>query len=315
MAIWNHRRLRFHEATDQDRSRPDHRSGRRAGHPGRGPGRRPDGHLGQYQRYVDTNPLGATCTDRPLVQLDVFGGDDVEGFIAKSRGRAKQLKDNQKTLLFIETGAKLALPTAADQTITETDGIAPDATSPKTGDWVKVRKGALQVVTKVGLDGFVKASRTYDNGRVFSRILDADSNAIALDAYTALPANDQAKYTQREVMVSSGDPVWVQRSMIDASALITGRSMDAWSQFPLQASDTTGPETAYPRVVGIKTLEKSATDADGTRWWQVTVGTADGNPLASWAREKEQATVTLRTPWNRPGFELVPVDNTVPATF
>ncbi|KIQ96079.1 hypothetical protein [Lysobacter sp. A03] len=271
------------------------------------------GHLGQYQRHVDTNPLGSSCSERPLVQLDVFSGDDVEGFIAKSRERAKLLDEKHKTLLLIEAGATLASPAKADQQIVANDGITLDTTSPKTGAWAKVRKGPMEVVGKDSLSGYDKATRTYGNGSVLSRILDADGNAIALDAYNAL--TDKSAYTRREVMVPTGDPVWVQRSMLDDRPLITGRTMDAWSRFPLQAGDTTGPRAAWPRVVPLKNLEMTAVEADGTRWWQVDVGTAEGSGRSGWAREKDQTKVTLCTPWDWPGFELVKADDTPPATF
>ncbi|WP_222564236.1 calcium-binding protein [Novilysobacter antarcticus] len=271
------------------------------------------GLLGQYQRHVDTNPLGSSCSKRPLVQLDVFSGDDVEGFIAKSRERAKLLDEKHKTLLLIEAGATLASPAKADQQIVANDGITLDTTSPKTGAWAKVRKGPMEVVGKDSLSGYDKATRTYGNGSVLSRILDADGNAIALDAYNAL--TDKSAYTRREVMVPTGDPVWVQRSMLDDRPLITGRTMDAWSRFPLQAGDTTGPRAAWPRVVPLKNLEMTAVEADGTRWWQVDVGTAEGSGRSGWAREKDQTKVTLCTPWDWPGFELVKADDTPPATF
>ncbi len=271
------------------------------------------GHLGQYQRYSDTNPLGSSCSERPLVQLDVFAGDDVEDFIAKSRERAKLLDEKQKTLLLIEAGATLALPAKADQQIVASDGITLDPRSPKTGDWAKVRKGTMEVVGRDSLSGYDKATRSYGNGSVLSRILDADGNAIALDAYNAL--TDKSAYTEREVMVPSGDPVWVMRSMLDDRPLTTDRTMDAWSRFPLQASNTTGPQAAWPRVVAIKTVDNTAVEEDGTRWWQVDVGTDDGRGRSGWAREKDQARVKLCTPWDWPGFELVKADDTPPATF
>lgn len=273
------------------------------------------GHLGQYQRYVDTNPLGSSCSERPLVQLDVFTCDDVEAFIAKSRERAGELDEKHKTLLLIETGAKLALPTKADQRITESDGVVLDATSPKTGQWVKVRKGPLQVVGKAGLTGYTTATRTYSNGNVLSRVVNANGNAIEVDAYNALSAAGKAAYTQREVVVPSGDAVWVKRGMLGEGPLMTGRSLEAWSGFPLTAGDATGPQAAVPRVVAVKSLEEIATEADGTCWWRLVVGTSDGSGRAGWAREKGQAKVRLCTPWDWPGFELVTADDTTPATL
>ncbi|QOW21540.1 glycoside hydrolase family 19 protein [Novilysobacter avium] len=273
------------------------------------------GHLGQYQRYVDTNPLGSSCSERPLVQLDVFTCDDVEAFIAKSRERAGELDEKHKTLLLIEAGAKLALPTKADQRITESDGVVLDATSPKTGQWAKVRKGPLQVVGKTGLTRYTTATRTYSNGNVLSRVVDAGGNAIEVDAYNALSAADKAAYTRREVMVPSGDAVWVERGMLGEGPLMTGRSLEAWSRFPLTAGDATGPQAAAPRVVALKSLEEIATEADGTRWWRVVVCASDGSGRAGWASEKGQAKVRLCTPWDWPGFELVTADDMIPATL
>nr|WP_228482200.1 peptidoglycan DD-metalloendopeptidase family protein [Lysobacter sp. H21R4] len=273
------------------------------------------GHLGQYQRYIDTNPLGSSCSERPLVQLDVFTCDDVEAFIAKSRERAGELDEKHKTLLLVEAGAKLALPTKADQRIAESDGVVLDATSPKTGQWAKVRKGSVQVVGKTGLTGYTTANRTYSNGNVLSRMVDARGNAIEVDAYSALPVAGKAAYTQREVLVPSGGAVWVERGMLGEGPLMTGRSLEAWSAFPLSTSDTKGPEAAVPRVFAVKSLQEIATDADGTRWWRVVVGTVDGKGRSGWAREKGQAQVRLCTPWDWPGFELVTADDTTPAAL
>ena len=65
------------------------------------------GHLGQYQRYIDMDPMGSSCHERPLMQVDVFTPDDIESFIEQSRERAAQLSGRHKTLLLIERGAKL----------------------------------------------------------------------------------------------------------------------------------------------------------------------------------------------------------------
>ncbi|NZA27681.1 hypothetical protein H0E84_14970 [Luteimonas sp. SJ-92] len=77
------------------------------------------GHLGQYQRYIDMNPLGSSCNERPLIQVDVFTTEDIKSFIEQSRQRAAQLTDRHKTLLLIEEGARLV------QTM---DTAIPDAT-------------------------------------------------------------------------------------------------------------------------------------------------------------------------------------------
>lgn len=65
------------------------------------------GHLGQYQRYIDMNPLCSSSDERELMQIDVFTTDDIEAFIEQSRARATQLADRHKTLLLVDQGARL----------------------------------------------------------------------------------------------------------------------------------------------------------------------------------------------------------------
>lgn len=65
------------------------------------------GHLGQYQRYIDMNPLCSSSDERELMQIDVFTTDDIEAFIEQSRERATQLSDRHKTLLLVDQGARL----------------------------------------------------------------------------------------------------------------------------------------------------------------------------------------------------------------
>lgn len=96
------------------------------------------GYLGQYQRYSDMNPLGSSCTARPLAQLDVFASDDFAAFIAASRQRALLLPESSKTLLLIEAGARLVMPashatsaTAEQLAGARTAGDGPVATHPR----------------------------------------------------------------------------------------------------------------------------------------------------------------------------------------
>ena len=68
------------------------------------------GHLGQYQRYIDTNPLGSACHQRPLAQIDVFTTENINEFISRSITRAAQLEESSKTMLLVEVGARLVVP-------------------------------------------------------------------------------------------------------------------------------------------------------------------------------------------------------------
>lgn len=232
------------------------------------------GYMGQYQRYIDTNPMANAATGRPLLQVEIFSGDDVPGFIAKSKARAAQLDAKQKTLLKVDVGATLALPATADQSVAAGEDVKITSDSPKTGDWVKVQK------------------------------------------LVSTPAPTK-KEPKKVSIAPSGTAFWVERTMLgqNGQRSSTATTMSAWSQFPLQASNTSGPKAAYLRVAPTKLLKKSATEADGTRWWEVDVGTEDGSSKTGWAREKGQASVALCSPWDWPGFEVLEIDATTPVGF
>ncbi|MGS0573858.1 glycoside hydrolase family 19 protein [Xanthomonas oryzae] len=275
------------------------------------------GYLGHYQRFADLTPLAAAGPAqngvRPLVQLDVFTAEDLKTFIAKSRERAKLLDAKQKTLIKIDVGAKLVLPSEPDQQIgaEEAAAVVPGG---KDGAWVQVRKGTLQIMDKDSLSGFNSTTHAYGGGQILHRVLGAsDSDSITEAAYNALKTKEEKdKYPRRQVLVPSGAPVWVQKALMGADASVAGRSLKAWSTFPLQASQANGPEAGFIRVAAIKTLKKVATEADGTRWWEVDVGKIDGNSAVGWAREKDHAKVTLCSPWEWPGFEFIEADGTMP---
>lgn len=80
-------------------------------------------------------------------------------------------------------------------------------------------------------------------------------------------------------------------------------------------NSASGPEVAHPRVVPIRALGEAVTEEDGTRWWNVEAGDSNGDSVQGWVREKDHAGVTLCTPWDWPGFEIVQVDNTRPDQF
>ncbi|SMQ95264.1 calcium-binding protein [Xanthomonas fragariae] len=275
------------------------------------------GYLGHYQRFADLKPLAATGPAqngvRPLVQLDVFTAEDLKTFIAKSRERAKLLDAKQKTLLKIDVGAKLVLPSEPDQQIGAEEAAAVVAGG-KDGAWVQVRKGTLQIMDKGSLSGFNSTTHTYGGGQILHRVLGAsDSDSITEAAYNALKTKEEKdKYPRRQVLVPSGAPVWVQKALMGADTSVAGRSLKAWSTFPLQASQANGPEAGFIRVAAIKTLKKVATEPDGTRWWEVDVGKIDGSSGVGWAREKDHAKVTLCSPWDWPGFEYIEADGTTP---
>ncbi|WP_242628801.1 hypothetical protein [Xanthomonas oryzae] len=152
------------------------------------------GYLGHYQRFADLTPLAAAGPAqngvRPLVQLDVFTAEDLKTFIAKSRERAKLLDAKQKTLIKIDVGAKLVLPSEPDQQIgaEEAAAVVPGG---KDGAWVQVRKGTLQIMDKDSLSGFNSTTHAYGGGQILHRVLGAsDSDSITEAAYNALKTKE-----------------------------------------------------------------------------------------------------------------------------
>lgn len=270
------------------------------------------GYLGQYERYIDTNPM-VSARPRSLTQLDVFTPDDIKGFIAKSRERAKQLDAKQKVLLKVDKGAKLALPTKADQQIAAQDAVVAVGTSKASSGWIQVRRGALEIAERSALGTFDSATNSYPGGKIPYRFVGAqDSDAITQAAYNALGKDAKAAYTRRQVWVPTGTPVWVEAGMLDSEGTASGREMQAWSQFPLKVGQGDGPTANFVRVVAIKQLSKVVAEPDGTRWWEIDVGTADGSSRIGWVREKDHPLVTLCSPWDWPGFEIVEGDTSTP---
>ncbi|WP_321904683.1 glycoside hydrolase family 19 protein [Paraburkholderia tropica] len=99
--------------------------------------------IGEYQRLVEArahNTLPPKIGERPLLHVEVFTGDDLNAFIARSRQRAQQLDAKSRTLLLISKGAKLVQPAPAGTSIPAGTNIKVASDSPANGPWCKVVK-------------------------------------------------------------------------------------------------------------------------------------------------------------------------------
>ncbi|WP_176080452.1 SH3 domain-containing protein [Paraburkholderia tropica] len=99
--------------------------------------------IGEYQRFVEArahNTLPPKIGERPLLHVEVFTGDDLNAFIARSRQRAQQLDVKSRALLLISKGAKLVQPASADTSISAGTSIKVASDSPANGPWCKVVK-------------------------------------------------------------------------------------------------------------------------------------------------------------------------------
>jgi hypothetical protein len=96
------------------------------------------GHLGEYQRYEDSQPTPPT-THRPLMHIEIFAGDSFKAFLDKSRERAGKLPESEKTLRLVPAGTALIARAAQADT-----SVAPNLelkALTEVGDnfWVKVQ--------------------------------------------------------------------------------------------------------------------------------------------------------------------------------
>lgn len=122
----------------------------------------------------------------------------------------------------------------------------------------------------------------------------------------ALRSTPAATPKPAEAMTTApvGAALWVERTLLGSNGqrISTATQMNAWSQFPLQAANATGPTANHVRMANIKTLSDTATDDQGVHWWQIDVDTPDaGGNMLGWACE----TGRLQSPWQWPGFAVI----------
>ena len=261
------------------------------------------GHLGQYHRYSDMNPLASSCTDRPLVHLEVFTGQDLQQFITQSRSRDPQLDAKQKTLLHIKPGARFVQPAEPDIDLPADEAavfVGGDAAS----RWVKGKRGTVGTVNG-NPAGFVSATRTYADGRIFiSAINPTSGDELGLEALEALSSTAKRAYTQRKLLTPAAGDVWLERNAANALNTAAG-PVRLWSDFPLKVANASGDAAAHSRVVPIKSADTTAKEADGTRWFRAEAGGGTTGSLIGWVREKDHPDVVLCSPWAWPGFVLM----------
>lgn len=264
------------------------------------------GHLGEYQRYDDASPLPASTPPRPLTHIEVFAGDDLPAFIERCRARAVQFDARQRTLLHLQVGARLCQAVAADRTFPPGVQFVEQATSPKKGPWALATPMQPQVVARSALSGYqpgppatylLNGQRVRFTGRFFGA---TDTEVTNSEAESTARG-----YRRREVLVPSGEPVWIDRGLLSSAA-----GGPAWSTFPLRRGENLLPASSQPRVVPRRELDalpaaQQSGEADGTKWWQVRLGADGGTEVTGWVREAGHPATEWVTPWQWAAFEIV----------
>jgi hypothetical protein len=237
------------------------------------------GEPGHYLRYTDSKLLKGKGV-RSLVHLEVFAGEELKAFIDKSRQRATEARNAEKQ-------AKDGRDLPGAKTILE------------------VSPGAL-FVTNVPKE---------------DKVIQSPSGGLKLDPITSargcrwVQVQPKARVTStgphhHVTFQSFGPKVWVDAGLANTTA--TG-SFQAWTNFPLSLSSTTGPGADFHELFRRADLDKLgadniAVDEHGTRWWYIKLASKDGADRQGWVCEKDHPLARMCGPWDWPGFELV--DNT-----
>src|SRR5690606_26048022 len=244
------------------------------------------------------------------LHLEVFSGDDLPGFIERSRSYAETLPEGSGSLLVIEAGATLVEPPPPDLSLASGERIRVEG-EPASGRFARLSRLTLQIAERRTLGDFSSSTNSYSSGAVWTGWYVGVNDGQRTQNQAE---SDRGGYTRREVLVPAGEPLWVERASLPAgNAEVGAEPLAAWSQFPLQLEGTV--EVALTRVVPRAQLEQApagdaAVDPEGNSWWRVHIMANSGEQgrvrsTAAWACEKDHAKVSWQSPWAWPRFELV----------
>lgn len=266
------------------------------------------GYLGEYQQHVDALPTPRRGR-RPLLHLELFTGDDLPAFIELCRRYARTLPAGSGTLFVVEKDAKLVQPAPANGELGAADAVVP-VESKATGAWTQVKRATPQVLDRNRLGDYDTATKTYTGGATFTGwFVGAQDGQRTQDEAAAR----RLGYGRREVLMPSGQPLWVERTALEARAR-GAAALKTWTEYPLRVANAKDPPVILTRVMSKTELERTpasgrATDPDGNRWWRVSArrdADANGNlAVVGWACEKGHDKVSWQSPWAWPGFEFV----------
>jgi hypothetical protein len=97
------------------------------------------GYLGEYQNVEHASTLPPS-PQRALLHVEVFAGDDLQAFLARSQARAAQLTQEPKTQLVLSKGANLyTYKTDGDLTLPANTAVTLTDDAPHAGMWTKVQ--------------------------------------------------------------------------------------------------------------------------------------------------------------------------------
>jgi hypothetical protein len=228
------------------------------------------GYLGEYTTSLHAQKLPPTPA-HPLLHVEVFTGASIKKFITKSKERASKLPDSGKTLLVIQTGAKLNNPVdvQGDAKLTGLKLVLVKGDSGK-GNWARVQPTQMS------------------------------------DQATA-SGHGKGKHTGHAAGISVGSAVWVERKY---AGQVANASVQSWASFPLQSGKGQGATVAYQQALSRAQLDAfsdadKAVDAQNTQWWSIAAGDSEGKTISGWVCETNHPDTQWQSPWSWPDFDTV----------
>jgi hypothetical protein len=239
------------------------------------------GHLGEYLRLDDVKLRSVL---RPLTHLEAFTGEDISAFIQRSRNRDKELPASHKTLSKVEAGARLIQPGSPDTALKAGESFKAWGDNTGNAPWVQVKYGAIEEVQlSARMKPYDSKTKTYKDGSLFIAKL----------------ANGKRKIWRPQGVV------WIERGHLSQEAVTTaGQDIPAWSRYPLQLGGES-QETRFTRAWEVKKRDFCLVDEKNRRWWRVAGRKKGGDMILGWVCEKGHEKVSLVSPWDWPGFEVM----------
>jgi hypothetical protein len=224
------------------------------------------GYLGHYLRHGDATLLPAKRT-RPLVHLEVFAGADLPAFIAKSKARGAELKE--QTFLEIQPGAQLVTKVVDATPLM----LKPGLKLAPVGD----AQGAAWVLVQPKL------------------------------ITAAPAAHGKHKGHQKPRETAEGKPVWVESNLANQTTTGQERGWLDFPPSLSTASGPAAEFRDVFRRTDLDALGQGrvAKDSQGRCWWYITLANKDGGTVDGWVCEKDHRLTQWCGPWDWPGFEQI----------
>ncbi len=276
------------------------------------------GYIGKYE--TPNSPNG-----NEQVHLEVFSGDDVEGFLSQSRA-AGQGEDVKKSIIKLAEGTSLygLSNTPADDVIDPMLGMKITPYN-KQSDFVEVQiTGYYGIVKRSAMATYSNGGYTVNRSQIstIQQALNSTKYAGASLEFASYVSDDKTKFSNTSQNTSgrykyrlvffkqSGKRVWIRKqdynqlysSKIDKLIKYGASSIAAWSENPLQFNEVIVEAVEYDVYTHESNLKKK--EINNETWFEFEVE----HPLGTNSRERGYAkhdVLESNSANDWPGFNIV----------